>query len=89
MTVPRQPHLKRVAAKLLQIREWLKLSQPEIAQRLGVQSDHTLISMYENSRRQPPHDVLLAYARIAGVPLEQIVDDNLELTLPTLSNQES
>jgi hypothetical protein len=38
--------------------------------------------MYEHNRRQPPLNVLLAYARIAGVPLEQIVDDNLELTLP-------
>jgi transcriptional regulator with XRE-family HTH domain len=81
MVVPRQLQQKRLAAKLLQIRQWLKLSQSEIVERLGVQTDHTLISMYEQNRRQPPLYVLLAYARIAGVPLEQIVDDELELKL--------
>jgi transcriptional regulator with XRE-family HTH domain len=71
MVVPRQQHQKRLAAKLVQIREWLKLSQPEIVERLGVQTDHTLISMYEHNRRQPPLNVLLAYARIAGVRLNR------------------
>ena len=42
------------------------------------------ISEYESGRREPSLSMLLAYARIAGVHLEQIVDDNLELpeTLP-------
>lgn len=83
MVVPRQPQQKRLAAKLLQIREWLGLSQIEIVERLGLQTDHTLISMYEHNKRQPPLNVLLAYARIAGVPLEQIVDDGLELHFET------
>jgi transcriptional regulator with XRE-family HTH domain len=78
---PRQQPQKPLAEKLLQIRKWLKLSQPEIVERLRIRIDHTLISMYEHNRRQPPLNVLLAYARIAGVPLEQIVDDELELHL--------
>lgn len=82
MPVPRHQHQKRLAAKLLQIREWLKLSQPEMVERLGIQTDNTLISMYEQNRRQPPLYVLLAYARVAGVPLERIIDDALDLTLP-------
>jgi transcriptional regulator with XRE-family HTH domain len=68
--------------KLLQIRTWLKLSQPEMIERLGLQTDFTLISMYEHNKRQPPLKTLLAYARIAEIPLEQIVDDDLELQLP-------
>lgn len=78
---PRQPRQKRLAEKLLQIRQWLKLSQLEINERLGIQTDYTLISMYEHNKRQPPLNVLLAYARLAGVPLEQIVDDDLDLAL--------
>jgi transcriptional regulator with XRE-family HTH domain len=68
--------------KLLQIRQWLKLSQPEMVERLGLQTDFTLISMYEHNKRQPSLKILLAYARIAEIPLEQIVDDDLELHLP-------
>jgi transcriptional regulator with XRE-family HTH domain len=83
MVVPRQQHQKRLAKKLLQIRERLGLSQGQIVERLGLQTDHTLISMYENNKRQPPMNVLLAYARLAGVPLEQIVDGGLELNFET------
>lgn len=83
MVLPRSLRQKRLAKKLLQIRVHLKLSQPEIVERLGLQTDSTLISMYEHNHRQPPLSVLLAYARIAGVPLEQIVDDNLELNFDT------
>ena len=70
---------QRLGQKLLQIRKWLKLSQPEIVERLSLHTDFTLISMYEHNRRQPSLKILLGYARIAGIPLEQIVDDDLEL----------
>lgn len=83
MTVPRQQDQKHIARKLLQIRERLGLSQAQIVARLGLQTDHTIISMYETNKRLPPMTVLLAYARLAGVPLEQIVDDALELSFET------
>jgi len=89
MVVPSHHYQKRLAAKLLQIRQWLKLSQPELVERLGVQTDNTLISMYEQNKRRPPVYVLLAYARIAGVPLEQIVDEALELALPEKQEENS
>ena len=37
------------------------------------------ISEYETDRREPSLFMLLAYARVAGVHLEDIVNDNLEL----------
>jgi transcriptional regulator with XRE-family HTH domain len=40
---------------------------------------HHRISEYESGRREPSLWVLLAYAQLAGVHLENIVDDNLEL----------
>ncbi len=78
---PRQQPQKPMAEKLFKIRKWLKLTQPEIVERLRIPIDHTLISMYEHNRRQPPVNVLLAYARLAGIPLEQIVDAALQLNL--------
>jgi len=38
------------------------------------------ISEYESGRREPSLLVLLAYARVAGIHLEEIVDDKLELS---------
>lgn len=72
---------KCLARKLLQVRQTLGLSQSEMVQRLGVDILLNCISKYENDRNEPPSDVLLAYARVARVPLEQFVDDELELTL--------
>lgn len=37
------------------------------------------ISGYELGMREPPLDVLLQYARVAGVPMEALVDDELDL----------
>ena len=37
------------------------------------------ISEYELGRREPSLSMLLAYARVAGVHLEEIVNDYLEL----------
>jgi transcriptional regulator with XRE-family HTH domain len=72
---------KRLAEKLLQIRNVLGLSQPEMLRRLGVdvQIDYTTISKYELDKNEPPLDILLQYARAAGVHMEDIVDDELDL----------
>lgn len=37
------------------------------------------ISEYESGRREPSLSMLLAYARVAGVHLEDIVNDYVEL----------
>ena len=77
--VRRRP--KRLAEKLLQIRNGLGLSQPEMLRRLGFedQIDYTTISKYELDKNEPPLDILLQYARVAGVHMEDLVDDELEL----------
>jgi transcriptional regulator with XRE-family HTH domain len=72
---------KRLAEKLLQIREALGLSQREIAERLGNYRTHYHISKYERSKSVPPIEVVLAYSRLANVRIEQIVDDDLDLNL--------
>jgi hypothetical protein len=41
--------------------------------------DYTNISKYELGRNEPPLSTLLRYSRLAGVHLENIVDDELEL----------
>jgi transcriptional regulator with XRE-family HTH domain len=47
--------------------------------RLGVDLAPNNISKYEHDLNEPPTDVMLAYARLARVPLEQLVDDQLDL----------
>jgi transcriptional regulator with XRE-family HTH domain len=74
-----RPRPKHLAAKLLQIRQRLGLSQPKLATILGVR-DYADISKYERNLNKPLA-VLLALSRAANVPLEQIVDDQLELKL--------
>lgn len=74
---------ERLAEKLLQIRNTLGLSQAELYNRLGVEPDksYTRISDYELDKNEPSLLVLLEYARVAGVHLEEIVDDRLDLPL--------
>jgi transcriptional regulator with XRE-family HTH domain len=72
----------RLAEKLLQIRTALDLSQSEMIKRLGVEISYGSISKWERDKSEPPIEVLLAYARVANVRLEKIVDDDADLTLP-------
>lgn len=73
-----RPRPKHLAEKLRQIRHSLGLSQPKLAQVLGIR-EYTDISKYEHDRNEPPLHVLLAYSRVSGIPLERIIDDNLNL----------
>ena len=78
-----RPSPKHLAKKVLQIRRSLGISQGEMVRQLGVQAliDHTTISKYELDKNEPPLAILLAYARLTGIPVEQIIDDEIELTL--------
>jgi transcriptional regulator with XRE-family HTH domain len=74
------PHIKHLAAKLLAIRRSLGLSQTKMAQLLPMlKGGYKRLSEFEKGRRVPNVLVLLAYARAAKIPLESIVDDEIEL----------
>jgi len=73
---------KHLAEKLLAVRRSFGLTQPQMAQRLGVPSYvlfYHRISEFEHGRRIPNVLVLLAYARAANIPLEALVNDEIEL----------
>jgi transcriptional regulator with XRE-family HTH domain len=76
-----RPRPERLATKLRQIRDGLGLSQTQMLARLDLEDDmhYGRISQYENDEREPALTTLLAYARVAGVHLEDIVDDDLDL----------
>jgi DNA-binding XRE family transcriptional regulator len=74
----RRPTPRKLPKKLALIRERLGFSQSEITARLGVK-DRASISGYERGEREPPLPVLLAYARLAGVSVESLIDDKLEI----------
>jgi transcriptional regulator with XRE-family HTH domain len=82
MDRPRQKP-RRLAEKLLHIRRALNLSQNEMISRLGFGGEliQAHISAYErqHQNRVPPLGVVLQYARCAGVTMEMIVDDSLDL----------
>ena len=76
-----RPRPASLSRKLRQIRINLRLSQGEIVRRLGFGDSFHVgrISEYESNIREPSLLVLLAYARVARVHLEDIVDDAIEL----------
>ncbi len=83
----------RLAEKLLAIRQQLHLRQEQMIQRLDcpeIPLYAASISQYEMGKREPPLLVLLRYARVAGVPVEVLVDDERDLPdpLPSLSGSE-
>lgn len=72
---------ERLAEKLVYIRNVLGLSQSEMYRRLGLEDliDYKRISEYELGNNEPPLPVVLRYARVAGVHMEALVDDELDL----------
>ena len=75
-----RPKQRNIGKKLLQIRERLDISQQAMPVRLGQPHMHPgRISEYERNEREPSLFTLLGYAKLAGVHLEVIVNDNVEL----------
>jgi transcriptional regulator with XRE-family HTH domain len=72
---------KRLTQKLRQIRLGLGFSQNQMLQKLGLADSlfRSSISSYERGGSQPPLPVLLSYARLAGVCLDVLVDDDMDL----------
>lgn len=76
-----KPKPARLATKLLEIRTTLGLSQNEMIRRLDLPEtiQQGSISGYELGTRIPPPPVLLRYAEVAGVWIDVLVDDDLDL----------
>ncbi len=76
----------RLPEKLREIRAALELSQNGLIRRMGVEDViyQSNISGFESGEREPPLPLLLKYAQLAGVCLDSLVDDkvNLPKTLP-------
>jgi transcriptional regulator with XRE-family HTH domain len=86
-------HPKRLALKLRHIRDALDFTQEQMAEHLkqvkpSVRPGH--VSELERGLREPTLTMLLFYARIAGVPIELLIDDKLDLPtkLPGASGYE-
>lgn len=70
----------RLGEKLLCIRQALGLSQNQLIRRLGFEElVQGTVSAFESGGREPSLLVLLAYARAAGVSVETLIDDELDL----------
>jgi transcriptional regulator with XRE-family HTH domain len=73
---------KRLGEKLATIRQRLQLSQNELIRKLGF-GDVLLreeVSSFERGVRVPPPLVLLEYARLANVYVDDLLDDQVDLT---------
>ena len=69
----------RLSDKLLAIRKRLRMSQTEMARALELKVHYSAVSNYELGTREPDLIIVLRYARLAGVPMEILVDDKLNL----------
>lgn len=77
-----RPRPKRLAEKLRSVRELLDLTQEQMAERLKhiegpPRAGH--VSEFEHGKREPSLLYLLAVASLAGVPMEMLVDDEINL----------
>lgn len=81
----------RLAEKLTHIRRELNLSQDGLIRRMGL--DHQLtreeVSKYERGVRVPSLLTLLKYAKTAGLTVDELIDDEVELPkkLPRMKKQ--
>ena len=77
-----RPKPARLAEKLLQIRRAFGLSLQGIIQRLDYTTSPLRpqnVSGFETGEREPPLQLLLAYARLCGISTDVLIDDDLDL----------
>lgn len=77
-----RPRPARLGEKLRQIRASFDLTLEQMIERLGYTDSPiyaTNISGMERGEREPPLLLLLAYARLAGISTDILIDDSLDL----------
>lgn len=70
---------KYLPEKLRTIRQRLGLSQSEVAKLLKFKTSYARVSEYESGFREPNLLVLLRYSQLAGVHVETLINDKVEL----------
>lgn len=80
MGKPPREKPKRLARKLRAVRQGLGVSQTEMAKLLKLKKTYTVISSYERGTGEPNLIILLRYARLARVPVENLIDDKLNVS---------
>jgi transcriptional regulator with XRE-family HTH domain len=79
----KRPVPRKLAKKLAQIRSNLGLNQTEMVKALNYKASPLYpaqISQFESVRTEPPLMVLLAYAKLAGVSTDVLIDDKQNLS---------
>ena len=76
-----RPRPNKLAEKLLQIRLAYDLSQNGMISRLGLTDDlvQADVSAFELGTREPALPHLLRYARVAGITVDVLIDDEMNL----------
>ena len=69
----------QLSQKLLAIRKRLRMSQTEMARALELKVHYSAVSNFELGTREPDLIIVMRYARLAGVTMETIVDDQMNL----------
>ena len=69
----------RLGEKLLAIRNRLDMSQTQMARALELKVHYSAVSNFELGTREPDMLIVLRYARLAGVWMDFLVDDQLNL----------
>ena len=70
---------KKLSAKLLKVRRHLGFSQTQMCKALDLKVHYAAISQFEAGTREPSLIVVMRYARLARVPMETLVDDEMKL----------
>lgn len=72
---------RRLPEKLRLIREALGYTQEEMVSRLGLAGKvpRSYLSRFETGEREPSLEVLLKYSELAGVWINALVDDGVDL----------
>ena len=73
--------VKHLPTKLLAVREHLGLSQSQLAAKLRLNLHYSRLSEFERGRRIPNLITLLDYARLAGIHVDDLIDDETEMRL--------
>lgn len=74
--------LKTLAEKLCRIRSWKQMSQSDIISVVYPEVDESqrsLVSQWENANREPGRQILIRYARLARISLDQLLIDEIDL----------